>query len=174
MAQGGGGAGSRGDRISVDPTANIRRCRTNAWLVEEPESRKLLPRKAEVLSLVATVLASDSGGRWSWLMGFLSRYPGWGRMGSFIPEGNRGRKEALRFGCGNPSLTHRFCLVLAGFLGSWFGEGEGGGTGEAGRKLSKDVGSAGDWLQREPVGTLERSSAPPEARGPALCPCVCL
>ena len=47
-------------------------------VVEEPESRKLLPRKAEVLSLVATVLASDSGGRWSWLTGFLSRYLGWG------------------------------------------------------------------------------------------------
>lgn len=71
-------------------------------VVEEPESRKLLPRKAEVLSLVATVLASDSGGRWSWLTGFLSRYLGWGRMGSFIPEGNRGRKKALRTGCGNP------------------------------------------------------------------------
>lgn len=63
-------------------------------------------------------------------MGFLSRYPGRRRVGSFIPEGNQGRKEALRTGCGNPFLTHRFCLVLAEFLGSWFGEGEGGEQGK--------------------------------------------
>lgn len=64
------------------------------------------------------------------------------------------------------------CLSGVSWKLVWRGRGR--GTGEAGRKLSKDVGSAGDWLQLESVGTPECTFAPPEARGPALCPCVSL
>lgn len=103
-------------------------------------------------------------------MGFLSRCPGRRRVGSFIPEGNQGRKEALRTGQGNPSLTHSFCLVLA--VSEVGLERERRGTGEAGRKLSKDVGSSETGFSARVCG--ECTFAPPEARGPALCPCVSL